>query len=697
MKRFFVIVFGLLLIVAAAFLLSAAAEAQAKKKTSKDLPPQYRKWLDEEVVYIITPKEREVFLQLDSDRDREVFIRAFWKQRDPTPESDKNEFREEHYRRIAYANQWFGRNAPAPGWRTDMGRIYIILGEPKTTERFENLAQVYPTVIWFYSGLDFPGLPTSFNVVFYKPEGQSTYVLYSPMRDGPQKLLIHYMGDMTDYESAYLELRDVEPIIANISLSLIPGESVLTERPTMSSDILLGNRIPAAPFEKVKDDYAEKLLRYKDIIEVDYTANYIDSEALVRVYHDQAGNAFVHYLIEPKRLTFEPVADHYHADLEAYVSVTDPQGLAVYQFNRSVPFDMTESQLASIRNKLFSYQDLFPLVPGSYKVSILLKNKVSREFTSAEATVFVPAPAAFTLFAPCLANRVDTASRFRGQGKPFLFGSLQLTPSPRNDFLRGETLYAFFQLENAPEDVKTGGFVEYTILKETEKGPESIQTLTRPLAEYADRTNVLQEFSLANYPPANYILRISVLNAARAQRIAAEDRFYVAPVPNLMRPWVLSVPQPPSSAPQYANIFGTQYMNKKEFAKARPLLETAVRREPNSVAFALDYARLLLELKEYAGVKAAAQPFLADERKWDFLEPAGRASQALGENAEAIAFYKDYLAHFGANLNVLNAVGECYLQLGNTAEALAAWERSLKIEPNQPKLKERIEEIKQKK
>jgi GWxTD domain-containing protein len=697
MKRFSVIVFVLLLVVAAALLLPTPAEAQAKKKTSKDLPPQYRKWLDEEVVYIITPKEREVFLQLDSDRDREVFIRAFWKQRDPTPESDKNEFREEHYRRIAYANQWFGRNAPAPGWRTDMGRIYIILGEPKTTERFENLAQVYPTVIWFYSGLDFPGLPTSFNVVFFKPHVSSNYVLYSPMKDGPQKLLNNYMGDMTDYESAYLELRDVEPIIANISLSLIPGESALTARPTMSSDILIGNRIPAAPFEKVKDDYAEKLLRYRDIIEVDYTANYIDSEALIRVYHDQAGNAFVHYLIEPRRLTFEPVEDHYHADLEAYVSVTDLQGRPVYQFTRSVPFDMSESQLASIRNKLFSFQDLFPLVPGSYKLSILLKNKVSREFTSAEASLFVPAPGAFTLFAPSLANRVDTASRFRGQSKPFLFGGLQITPSPRNDFLRGDTLYAFFQLENAPEDVKTGGLVEYTILKETEKGPEAVQTLTRPLAEYADQKNVLQEFSLADCTAANYILRISVLNAARAQRIAAEERFYVAPVPNLMRPWVLSVPQPPSGAPQDVNILGTQYMNKKDFAKARPLLEAAVRREPNSVPFALDYARLLLELKEYAGVKAAAQPFLADERKWDFLEPAGRASQGLGEYAEAIAFYKDYLSHFGANLNVLNAVGECYLQLGNVDEALAAWEHSLKIEPNQPKLKERIEEIKQKK
>jgi GWxTD domain-containing protein len=699
MKRLIILVIGLLLVLSLALFLPGPAAAQAKKKSSKDLPPQFRKWLEEEVVYIITPKEREVFLQLDSDRERDIFINAFWKQRDPTPDTDKNEFREEHYRRIAYANQWFGRSSPGPGWRTDMGRIYIILGEPKTIDRFENLAQVFPTIIWFYEGLGSLGLPSSFNVVFFKQEGTGDYVLYSPMKDGPQKLLNNYMGDMTDYESAYLQMMDIEPAIAYVSLSLIPGESLIAPRPTMSSDILLGSRIPSAPFENVKDEYAEKLLRYKDVIEVDYTANYIDNDALIRVYQDPGGFAFVHYLIEPKRLTFAPVGDRYHADLEADVSVKDPQGVVVYQFERSVPFDMTESQLAAIRGKLFSFQDLFPLVPGSYKISILLKNRVSREFTSTEASLFVPAPGAFSLYAPVLANRADTASRFRGQTKPFLFGGLQLTPSPRNDFLPGETLYAFFQLQNAPGDVRNGGVVEYTILKETEKGPQTVYSVTKTLAEYPDRTNIFEEFSLANYSAAYYILRISVQNAARAQRIAAEERFLVTPLPRLMRPWVGWPPLAlaPSDAPQFLHIVGLQYMNKKGLAESRPLLEAAVRSDPNSASFALDYARLLLELKEYAGVKAAAQPFLADERKWEFLEPAGRACQALGEHAEAIAYYKDYLAHFGANLNVLNAVGECYSQAGDTAEALAAWEQSLRIEPNQPKLKERVQELKQKK
>ncbi|HPW18115.1 MAG TPA: GWxTD domain-containing protein [Candidatus Aminicenantes bacterium] len=696
MKRIAVVLFGLLAVAASLFAGPDPALAQAKKTAAKDLPPQYRRWLEEEVVYIITPKEREVFLQLENDRDREVFIKAFWRQRDPTPDTDTNEFRDEHYRRITYANTWFGRDAPGPGWRTDMGRIYIILGEPKTIDRFENLTQVYPTVIWFYSGLEFQRLPSSFNVVFFKPEGQRSYVLYSPMRDGPQKLLIHYMGDMTDYMSAYQQMMDVEPAIAGVSLSLIPGEMAFSTRPSMSSDILIGNYIPAAASEKVKDDYAEKLLRYKDIVEVEYTANYIDSDAMLRVYRDASGNAFVHFLVEPSRLSVEPAGGGYRAGLEADVSVTDAAGGLVYQYNRSVPVDMTGDQLAAVRGKLFSYQDLFPLVPGSYRISILLKNRVSREFTSFETSVLVPPAGAFTLFAPCLANRADKASRFQGQSKPFLFGGLQLTPSPRNDFLPGDTLGAFFQLANAPADVLDGGVVEYRILKDEPQGTETVRVLSRPLSEYPDRTNVFEEFPLAGFPAANYILRVSVRDASRAERVAAEERFLVTPLPALMRPWVLSVPRP-SNDPEYLHIAGTQYMNKKDWDKARPLLAAAVRRDPGSAPFALDYVRLLLELQDYAGAKAAAQTFLGDERKWDFLEPVGRAAQALGEYEPAIAFYKDYLAHFGANLNVLNAVGECYLRLGNAAEALNAWERSLKIEPNQPKLKERVRELQTKK
>lgn len=664
-----------------------------KKKSPKDLPPQYQKWLQEEVVYIITPKERDVFLQLESDREREIFIEAFWRVRNPSPDSAENAFKKEHYRRIQYVNQWFGRESPTVGWRTAMGRMYITLGEPKQIERYENLPEVYPMVVWFYDGMAEYGLPNAFSVAFFKREGFGEYILYSPIKYGPQYLLIHYKGDMTDYTTAYSQLFDIEPSLADVSLSLIQGETRFSVSPSLASDILLNQRIPTAPYEKVKDAYAEKLLKYKGVVEVDYTANWIDSDCLIKVYQDPKGIAFVHFSVEPSKLTFEEFQGRYRADIEVHVNVTGLKGLTVYQFTRTIPLEMIEEQIAKIKTKLFSYQDMFPLVPGRYKMSLLLKNIISKQFTSVEADLFIPEPTQLSMSAPVLANKIDRDSKYRGTNKPFLLGNVQLIPSPRNDFLKGDTLYLFFQLHGLPADVQAGGVLEYTILKEAEK----VQSVTKELKEYPNRTSFLEEFSLANLAPANYKIKVALLGKGRQEIMAAEIPFYITPRTDLPRPWIVSTPQPSSDDPSYANILGNQYLNKQELLKARTLIESAYRANPGSPQFALDFCRLLFQTKDYAAVKQTAQPFLQGETRNDFLELLGQTSQALGELAEAAAYYKDYLTHFGTNISVLNAIGDCYSQLGNIAEALFAYEKSLELNPNQEKIKALVKSLKEKK
>ncbi|MCJ7487188.1 MAG: GWxTD domain-containing protein [Candidatus Aminicenantes bacterium] len=144
------------------------------------LPEPYKKWLDEEVVYIITSHERDVFLSLQADKERDIFVEAFWKHRDPEPATPKNEFEEEHYRRLNYANATFGRSTPLPGWKTDRGRIHILLGPPKNIEQYTNVNGVHPVEIWFYLGDPELGLPTGFNVIFFKRDGAGDYILYSP-------------------------------------------------------------------------------------------------------------------------------------------------------------------------------------------------------------------------------------------------------------------------------------------------------------------------------------------------------------------------------------------------------------------------------------------------------------------------------------------------------------------------------------
>jgi GWxTD domain-containing protein len=107
-------------------------DEKQKKKNQKalkqELSKPYKKWLDEDVVYIITDEERAAFKQLSNDEERDNFIEAFWQRRDPTPDTEENEYKEEHYQRIAYANEHFA--AGVPGWKTDRGRIYIVFGKP---------------------------------------------------------------------------------------------------------------------------------------------------------------------------------------------------------------------------------------------------------------------------------------------------------------------------------------------------------------------------------------------------------------------------------------------------------------------------------------------------------------------------------------------------------------------------------------
>src|SRR5438874_10060432 len=116
--------------------LKRPADEKTRKKNSRalkqELSKPYKKWLDEDVSYIITDEERAAFKQLSNDEERDNFIEAFWQRRDPTPDTEENEFKEEHYQRIAYANEHFA--AGVPGWRTDRGRIYIVFGKADEVE-----------------------------------------------------------------------------------------------------------------------------------------------------------------------------------------------------------------------------------------------------------------------------------------------------------------------------------------------------------------------------------------------------------------------------------------------------------------------------------------------------------------------------------------------------------------------------------
>jgi len=689
MKRKFILLSWLILF---SILVLPAFPFQGKK-SPKDLLEIYRTWLEEEVVYIITPKEKEVFLQLETNKERDIFIEAFWKQRDPNPNTPENEFKKEHYCRIKYANQWHGRESPGPGWRTDMGRIYITLGEPRSIEKFENLTEVRPVIIWFYQGMVEYGLPNAFNVVFFKKGGIGEYELYSPIKYGPQNLLIFHKGDPTGYFAAFKELLEIEPLIANVSLSLIPGESSYITSPSIASEVLISAKIPSAPRVKVKDAYAEKLLRYKDIVEVEYTANYIENDFIIKIIRDSSGIFFVHYLLEPEKLSVEQYEKKFYTKLEINGKISDLKGNTIFQYEKTIPIEFNEDQLNKIREKLFSFQDMFPLIEGDFKFNLLLKNTVSKEFTSIEKDITIPKPSSLRMSSLLLANRIDKNSKYKGKNKPYLIKNIQFVPSPRNDFSRKDNLYLFFQIYGLDDALKENGYLEYSIFKDNEK----VHSLIKAIKEYLDKTNFFEEFSLGNFTPAYYKIEVSLLNRNREEILFEQSNFYISQFAFLPRPWILSLPMPSSDDPSYSNILGNQFLNKKDIQTAKSLLEKAYKKNPKSIKYALDFSRVLLMAKEYQRVKQIALPFLKSQEKHRFLGILGQSCQALGKFEDAISYYKDYLSHYGTNINVLNSIGECYYKLGNNEEAIITWEKSLEIDSKQEKLKKIVKSMKEKK
>ena len=680
MKKLFV-AFSILLI-------CISLHGESQSDLIKKLPPQHRRWLSEEVVYIITPAEKEVFLQLETDRERDTFISAFWKQRNPNPNLPENEYKKEHYRRLAYVNNWFGKDSPAPGWRTDQGRIYITLGEPHQIERFENVSEIYPVIIWFYQGMAPLGLPDSFSVVFFKQSGFGEYELYSPIKFGPQSLMRNYEGDPTKYLDAYNKLSGIEPNVAQVSLSLISNEPI-SNTPSLASDLLIREKIPQAPQRKVNNIYAKNFLKYRGEVEIDYADNYMESSSQLNVVRDRSGYYFIHYLIEPKRLSLEEYKGKFYTTIEISGNISDRSGKMLTQISRKIPIELSEGQMRMVKDKLFSFQDMLPVIPGSYHITIFMKNLTTKEFTSMEKDFDIPAGDKMAMSQLLLANRVSNAAG-TAVYKPFRFGNRHLLPSPRNDFLASDDLVLCFQLNGLTPELEKNASLEISLFRRGEK----VLNREKLLRDINSLPDVLETISLKGQSPAYYNIKVALLDGGKKEILAENADFYITPLPALPRPWVMSVPTAADDFSTFLNELGRQYLQGRNLDRALSLLEQAYLKSPGQVRFGLDYCLVLLQKKEYAKAKAVALPLVKEKSQFEFALPLGQACQGLGQFEDAIANYAEYITHFGANINVFNQIGECFFRLGDKAEALKAWEKSLELNPKQSRIKEKVDSLK---
>ncbi len=385
--------FALVLLVSfAGWVAPLSASGAFVDKAEKALPAEYRHWLDEEVPYIIDSEERAQFLALHTNAERDSFISAFWQARNPT-RGPENPYKEEHYRRLEYANEHYGALQSHNGWRTDQGRIYITLGAPQTIQTYPAARNMRPLIVWFY-GTPTPALPSYFYVVFYKRSAGDPYTLYSPYEDGPVRLVTG-LEDLNDQTRSLQTVRkSLGDEVARMTVSLIPSEPVdlTTFSPSMISDALVSNILGLADLPYQKQMLALRRQQEKVTASIVTTSN--TPRVGYTVTRDERGQSMVHYLIqfpEPDATLIGERKDKTLGyDLTLQNHITTESGAPVYDDVVTLTGGIQAAQAEVGRRKPFAAEDRFPLVPGRYIIQSTLTNNLTLAAHRVLQTVVVP-------------------------------------------------------------------------------------------------------------------------------------------------------------------------------------------------------------------------------------------------------------------------------------------------------------------
>jgi GWxTD domain-containing protein len=540
---------GLGLFLAVVFVVTSCAPARAGEK----LPTRYRKWLDEEVVYIITKEERDAFLRLTNDEDREKFIERFWQIRNPLPGATSNGYREEHYQRIAFANQHYGNEAGLDGWRTDRGRVYITLGPPQQRSVYYGYRNLRPMEIWFYSSHT-PALPPFFYVLFYQRENIGDFRFYSPYFDGPDKLVttLRVVNDRAKALQAVEDSAGRE--VARISLSLIPDEPVDLQGATSSleSDVLLSTIRNLANHPLAKAD----LERRRQLLE-SVTARLIlegqGLDVLAIPLRDSHGLTRCHYVVRlrrPQDLTVADAGDgRYSISMESRVRVFGSDNKLIFVQEKSVAQTFDQDRLKQIQDKVLGYEGWLPLPPGKYRLDFLLTDWLKKAGYHAEKEVIVPAVPSAGMLIPGVVPFSDAAMVDPAKSDliPFAMAGVKFTPllGAQLDLSPGQSLNIVYQIWAPGADPRAylGQKLDVEYALGRPASPGSTKTVRDQVAkEQFDVTGSLvsgKKISIEGFEPGNYLLRVTLEEPGSQQKAYSIVSFRVRSEPGSTPAWDL--------------------------------------------------------------------------------------------------------------------------------------------------------------
>jgi GWxTD domain-containing protein len=475
------------------------------------------RWLDEYVKWIISREERARFESMSDPAEKLGFIESFWRRRDPTPESPPNEAREEHARRFAYALQSFG--AGTPGWATDRGKIYILLGPPHTIERNPagRTAFERPSEVWTYNNAQNPRLPASMDIAFVDFTGTGRFEIVS---------------------SSNLDV--VAPLRTNLGYAMSELEAIgLMRSGGTLMDQTTGMRTQINPTGRATDSFDLE----RDLQEIakvpkltlgglravtDASARFptIPVLAAAAVFHAGSDSAVVPVTlaIPYARLTPEPFEDRYRYQVDLVVQF-QVDGVDNALEDR-IEVTLEESAIEEYRRSELLYDASILLPPGEYELVATVRDNPSGAVGQVSTEVSVPTLASGKLALSSLllaSAAVETQASADASKAPFQFGGVRLIPNLSRSFPSGGTVTAYLEAYGLAGDARLR--VDFFLLKEGRLYSKVAPSHHRPGG--GGQVSIRSEISLKGFPAGDYALRARITDETTEEVAERESGFSI--------------------------------------------------------------------------------------------------------------------------------------------------------------------------
>ena len=505
--------------------------SEKQRNVKPELKKAYKDWLDKDVAYIITDEERKAFKKLATDDERERFIEEFWRRRDPDPDTDENEFREEYYERIAYANEHYASGIP--GWKTDRGRIYITWGKPDEVETHPSggtynresyegggSTSTYPFERWFYRYL--PGVGSGIEIEFVDPTGSGEYRI---ARNPDEKdALLHVPGaGLTLAEE--MGLSDKGQRISNVGG--IGNQNYMREQDS-----------PFSRLQVLADLSRPPQIKFNDLASAVNTPviedNPLNFDVRVDFFRQSDERVITAFTIQTdnQNLVFQDSGGLQQAQLNIFGRITHVSGRRAGVFEDPVITRATPQELTEAKERKSAYQKAVALSPGRYRVDVIVRDIASGATGVRHVGFEVPKydSAKLSTSTLILAVKLEGLGDQPAVGM-FTIGSVKVIPNVSGSYHRGSPVGVYMQIYNAGVDQTTlrpSVDVEYALMKDGKEIGKQMEDW-RGNSDSGQRLTLARLLDSRGLNPGDYALEVRVKDRVSGQALVQSAKFTVLP------------------------------------------------------------------------------------------------------------------------------------------------------------------------